>query len=130
MRYAGPREAVFHAIIRRNYGCTHFIVGRDHAGVGSYYGKYDAHALTKQFEDELGITILRFHGPYHCRICDGIVTERSCPHAISAPHAVEEISGTVMRQMLSNGDPPPELMRQEVVSSLAGVPLFITEDDR
>jgi sulfate adenylyltransferase len=129
MRYAGPREAVFHAIIRRNYGCTHFIVGRDHAGVDDYYGKYDAHGLIESVEDELGITVLRLCGPFHCRICDGIVTEKTCPHRRTAPEAVTEISGTEMRAILVGGRAPdPHLMRPEVVAALKGVPLFIEED--
>ena len=129
MRYAGPREAVFHAIIRRNYGCTHFIVGRDHAGVGDYYGKYDAHALALELEPELGIRVLRFHGPYHCGECGGVVTERTCPHQVTAPHAVREISGTLVRRLLSNGGASlPELMRPEVVSAVSGLRLFIEED--
>jgi sulfate adenylyltransferase len=128
MRYAGPREAVFHAIIRRNYGCTHFIVGRDHAGVGSFYGKYEAHAMTRRFDGELGITILRLHGPYHCRRCDGIVTEHTCPHA--GTDAATEIAGTDMRAMLVGGKAPdPHLMRPEIIRALDGVPLFVTEDD-
>jgi sulfate adenylyltransferase len=127
MRYAGPREAVFHALIRRNYGCTHFIVGRDHAGVGQWYARYDAHDLTRRFDGELGITILRLHGPYHCRICDGIVTEKTCPHAGSS--ATREISGTDMRRILTGGaTPDPALMRREVVSALRDVPLFIEDD--
>lgn len=128
MHYAGPREAVLHAIIRRNYGCTHFIVGRDHAGVGAFYGKYDAHAMTRRFDGELGIAILRLHGPYHCRRCDGIVTEHTCPHA--GTDAATEIAGTDMRAMLVGGKAPdPHLMRPEVIRALEGVPLFITEDD-
>lgn len=128
MRYAGPREAVFHAIIRRNYGCTHFIVGRDHAGVGAFYGKYEAHAMTRRFDGELGITVLRLHGPYHCRRCDGIVTEHTCPHA--GTDAATEIAGTDMRAMLLGGRAPdPHLMRPDVIEALKGVPLFITEDD-
>jgi sulfate adenylyltransferase len=128
MRYAGPREAVFHAIIRRNYGCTHFIVGRDHAGVGDWYGKYDAHDLIRNFDGELGITILRLSGPYHCRICDGIVTEKTCPHGGTA--AAREISGTDMRRILTSGAAPdPALMRPKVVAALEGVPLFIEENE-
>ncbi|MDJ0893604.1 MAG: sulfate adenylyltransferase [Alphaproteobacteria bacterium] len=130
MRYAGPREAVFHAIIRRNYGCTHFIVGRDHAGVGEYYGKYEAHDLTRRFEDELGIEIMRLHGPYHCARCDGIVTEHSCPHYGGDPSYVREISGTDMRAMLLGGmTPDAHLMRPEIIDSLRDVPLFIEESD-
>lgn len=130
MRYAGPREAIFHAIIRRNYGCTHFIVGRDHAGVGSYYGKYEAHELTRRFDGQLGIEVMRLHGPYYCAKCDGIVTEQTCPHHISAPEYVTEISGTDMRSMLVEGtNPKPHLMRPEIISSLRGIPLFVDEEE-
>jgi len=130
MRYAGPREAVFHAIIRRNYGCTHFIVGRDHAGVGDFYGKYDAHQLTQRFDGELGIEILRLKGPFHCAICDTIATENSCPHETTSPGAVTHISGTDMRAMLSGGrDPEPHLMRWQLIETLRGQPLFIEEDE-
>ena len=126
MRYAGPREAVFHAIIRRNYGCTHFIVGRDHAGVGNFYGKYEAHQMTRKFDGDLGIEILRFAGPFHCSACGGIVTERTCPHG---PEATEQISGTDVRSMLSgNGKVSPESMRPEVVERLKGLEVFIEED--
>ena len=128
MRYAGPREAVFHAIIRRNYGCTHFIVGRDHAGVGDWYGKYEAHNLTRRFDGELGISILRLNGPYHCRTCDGIVTEKTCPHG--GTDAVRAISGTDMRRILTGGMvPDAALMRPKIVAALEGVPLFIEEDE-
>lgn len=130
MRYAGPREAVFHAIIRRNYGCTHFVIGRDHAGVGDYYGKYDAHELTRRFDGELGIEILRLHGPYYCALCDGIVTDQTCPHERTHPEAVTYISGTDMRAMLLGGkSPDPHLMRPEVIASVHGIPLFIEHDD-
>jgi len=130
MRYAGPREAMFHALIRRNYGCTHFIIGRDHAGVGSYYKKYEAHELVGRYQHELGIEILFLHGPYYCRRCDGIVTEKTCPHLETDPAATTEISGTMMRSMLSGGKAPDvHLMRPEVVDSLRGIQLFITEDD-
>lgn len=111
MRYAGPREAVFHAIIRRNYGCTHFIVGRDHAGVGNYYGKYDAHRLSAEFRD-LGIEILRLCGPYYCKKCEGIVTEKTCPHG--EKYAMS-ISGTLVRSLFLSGKRPPEYyMRKEI----------------
>jgi sulfate adenylyltransferase len=130
MRYAGPREALFHALIRRNYGCTHFIVGRDHAGVGSYYGKYDAHALTRKFEGQLGIQILRLNGPFYCRRCQTIATEKTCRHVVEDPEATHEISGTDMRRLLSDqAHPSPELMRPEIVASLEGMSLFVEEDD-
>jgi sulfate adenylyltransferase len=126
MRYAGPREAVFHAIIRRNYGCTHFIVGRDHAGVGDYYGKYEAHEMTRKFYGDLGIDILRFAGPFHCSTCGGIVTERTCPHD---PDSTEQISGTDVRSMLSGDKPvPADFMRPEVVQRLRGMPVFIDQE--
>jgi sulfate adenylyltransferase len=130
MRYAGPREAVFHAIVRRNYGCTRFIVGRDHAGVGNYYGKYDAHELTRRFDGELGIEVVRLNGPFYCRLCDGIVTEQTCPHKTTEPAAVREISGTDMRALLTEGRAPePHIMRPEVVKSLDGEKLFIEVND-
>ena len=130
MRYAGPREAVFHAIIRRNYGCTHFIVGRDHAGVGNYYGRYDAHKLIKSFGAELGITPLCLSGPYYCSICDGIATERTCPHTVLAPEAIKEISGTDIRRVIVGGDKPDlHLFRPQVLDSLRGIQLFIEKDD-
>jgi sulfate adenylyltransferase len=115
MRYAGPREAVFHALIRKNFGCTHFIVGRDHAGVYDMYGKYDAQRLAKSFEG-LGITILDLAGPYYCRRCGGIVTEKSCGHR---GKDIEDISGTRIREFLQQGRPPPvEFMREEVARCL------------
>ncbi len=115
MRYAGPREAVFHAIIRRNYGCTHFIVGRDHAGVGGYYGKYDAHKLCNSFDD-LGIKIMTLYGPYYCKKCFSIVTEKTCPHGEDSSL---NISGTQLREMIKNGvHPPSEFMREEISDTL------------
>ncbi len=111
MRYAGPKEAVFHAIIRKNFGCTHFIVGRDHAGVGGYYDKYAAHRIFDEFGDELGITPMRLHGPCWCSVCEAIVTEHTCPH----DDAWEQISGTEVRAMLARGERPPlTFMRPEI----------------
>lgn len=111
MRYAGPREAVFHALIRRNHGCTHFIIGRDHAGVGGFYGKYEAQELALSFRD-LGIEIRPLCGPFHCNTCGGIVTEKTCGHS---GDAVEEVSGTLMRAAFTAGRLPPEkFMRREV----------------
>lgn len=130
MRYAGPREALFHAIIRRNYGCTHFVVGRDHAGVGGYYAKYAAQELTRTFEGELGIEILRLAGPFHCNRCGGIVTEKTCRHMVESPGETHQISGSDMRRLLTGkGLPAPEFMRPEVIASLAGIPLFVDEDE-
>lgn len=129
MRYAGPREAVFHALIRRNYGCTHFIVGRDHAGVGGYYAKYEAHELLRRFEPELAIDIMYLHGPYHCRICEGIVTEHSCPHAASDPASTTEISGTMVRQMLRGGErPDSRFVRPQIVEAVRRCKLFVEEE--
>ena len=130
MRYAGPREAVFHALVRRNYGCTHFIIGRDHAGVGDYYGTYEAHEMTRRFDGDLGIEIMYLHGPYFCGRCDGIVTEQTCPHEKDLPDSVTHISGTDMRAMLLGGkEPDAHLMRPEVIAALQGTELFIEDDE-
>jgi sulfate adenylyltransferase len=129
MRYAGPREAVFHAIVRRNYGCTHFIVGRDHAGVGDYYGRYEAQTLARRLEPELGIAILPFAGPFACTRCGGIVTERTCPHGETQPGATTQISGTAVRGAIAAGaECPAAWIRPEVLDSLRGLPTLITED--
>lgn len=126
MRYAGPREAVFHALIRRNFGCSHFIVGRDHAGVGSYYGKYEAQTLACAMAERLGIAIMALAGPYYCRRCASVVTEKTCRHRVSDPGAVVEISGTEMRALLQAGAPLPEyLMRADIVAALQGIDLVI-----
>jgi sulfate adenylyltransferase len=111
MRYAGPREAVFHAIIRKNYGCTHFIVGRDHAGVGEFYGKYDAHEIFQQFPD-LGIVPLLLREPYYCKKCKEIVSDRVCPHG---ERWHQYISGTMIRKKLCSAKTiAQQFMRKEV----------------
>jgi sulfate adenylyltransferase len=114
MRYAGPKEAILHAIVRQNFGCTHFIVGRDHAGVGSYYKPYEAHEIFKEYESELEIRPLFFKDFHCCQICGGVISVSICPH-----NGVK-FSGTCVRSCIQNSEAMPcEMLRKEVIDVIS-----------
>ncbi len=130
MRYAGPREAILHAIIRKNYGCTHFIVGRDHAGVSGYYGDYDAHELCEKYEKELNISIMSMRGPFYCNKCEGVVTDNICNHFQDKNDPTFPISGTKIRAMLTGNEKiSRQYIREEIVNCLEGIKIFINKGD-
>lgn len=126
-RYAGPKEAVFTALVRRNYGCTHFIVGRDHTGVKDFYGKYDSQKIFKNLKN-VGIEILCFDEPYYCKKCNQITTSKTCPHD---KNSRVEISGTIIRQAISNKSNLPEYyIRKEILEELQNTQnIFVTNNN-
>ncbi len=117
MFYAGPREALFHALVRKNFGCTHFIVGRDHAGVGDFYKLYEAHELASKYADLIDINFLLLRGPYYCKECGNVVTDKHCRHS---EDMICKISGTTVRNSIRNGNTMPDwLIRPQIAKVLS-----------
>jgi len=129
MRYAGPREALLHAVFRQNYGCSHLIVGRDHAGVGSYYGPFDAHHIFDAIpKGSLEIEALKIDWTFWCYACGGMASARTCPHS---PDQRLQVSGTQLRKWLSEGsDVPPEFSRPEVLAILREYYASVPDDEK
>lgn len=125
MRYAGPKEAIFHAIIRKNFGCSHFLIGRDHAGVGNFYGDYDAHKLVKKIENKINVKIIKFKGPFFCKKCKMITNENFCKH-YNKKELIIDISGTDIRKSLKNKRfENCQFVRKEVINSIKKINLFL-----
>ena len=125
MFYAGPREAILHAIIRKNYGCTHFVVGRDHAGVSNFYGEYEAHTLVKKFERRIGIKIIKFKGPFFCKKCKQVTNADNCKDYKNKKNIIE-ISGTSIRKQLKKKDfNKIVFVRKEILNSIKNTNLFL-----
>ena len=125
MRYAGPREAIFHAIIRKNFGCSHFLIGRDHAGVGNFYGDYEAHKLAKKIENKINIKIIKFKGPFFCKKCKIVTNEVFCKH-FDDKKLIIDISATDIRKSLKKkGFKDCKFVRKEILNSLKNVDLFL-----
>jgi len=125
MFYAGPREALFHAIIRKNYGCTHFLVGRDHAGISNFYGEYEAQKLVKKFEKKIGIKIIKFKGPFFCKKCNQVTNADNCKDYKNKKNIIE-ISGTNIRKQLKKGNfNKIVFVRKEVLNSVKNINLFL-----
>ena len=114
MRMAGPREALFHALVRKNFGCTHFLVGRDHAGIGNYYDQFAAHEIFNDYP-ELEIKPVFFPEFFYCKTCINTVSKNTCPHDVQ--HKLE-ISGTKLKQIISDGERPSELLMRREITEL------------
>ncbi|MFN3472365.1 MAG: sulfate adenylyltransferase, partial [Aquificaceae bacterium] len=128
MRYAGPKEAVFHALIRKNFGCTHFIVGRDHAGVGDFYDPYEAHRIFDKLPGDIGIEIIKVTAVFYCSLCEGMASDKSCGH--TEEYRVY-VSMTKVRDMIRRGlTPPKEMIREDIAQLLISYNPLIKEIEK